>query len=259
VYRTVAALPHRLRGARLVNRWSPGTADSASQPRVGKRRDSPNPLRDYFDRHAEGPGVQKWLHYFEIYHRHLAKFVGRDPVVVEIGVFSGGSLPMWRQYFGPGCRVHGVDIDPECKAFEDDNVTIHIGDQADRALWNRFREAVPRVDILIDDGGHSPEQQSVTLEEMLPHLRPGGVYICEDVHGSGNGFAEFACALVHALNAGHITAGTGVDTSPRTPFQKAIHSVHFYPFLVLIEKHESSDEEFSAPLRGTQWRTSPWV
>jgi hypothetical protein len=259
VYRILAGLPHRLRGARLVARWGARAAGGDSHPKPGEIRDSPNPLRDYFDAHTEGPGVQKWLHYFEIYHRHLAKFVGRDPVVVEIGVFSSGSLPMWRHYFGPGCRVHGVDIDPECKAFEEEGIAIHIGDQADRAMWKRFREAVPRVDILIDDGGHSPEQQSVALEEMLPHLRPGGVYICEDVHGSGNGFAELACALARALDAGEITAESGIDTIARTPFQESIHSVHFYPLLVLIEKHGSSEREFSAPLRGTQWRTSPWA
>jgi Methyltransferase domain len=254
VYRAITGLRRRLRAARLVDRWNASTPGGAAQPGGSEAGDSPNPLREYFDRHAEGPGVQKWLHYFEVYHRHLARFVGRAPVVMEIGVFCGGSLPMWRQYFGAGCRVHGVDIDPECSAFEGGDVTIHIGDQADRGLWKRVREAVPRVDILIDDGGHTPEQQTVALEEMLPHLSHDGVYICEDVHGTGNGFAEYACALARALDAGEIRAGTGVDTSACTPFQRSIHSVHFYPFLVLIEKRELPGHEFSAPQRGTRWR-----
>lgn len=92
-------------------------------------------------------------------------------------------------YFGDGCRVHGVDIQQACKAYEDSHTSIHIGDQADRGFWKRFRGAVPTVDVLIDDGGHHPEQQKVTLEEMLQHLRPGGVYICEDVHGICHPFA----------------------------------------------------------------------
>ena len=110
----------------------------------------------------------KWLHYFDLYHRHLQKFIDRPVTVVEVGVYSGGSMPMWRHYFGEHCRVHGVDIQEECKMYEDAHTTIHIGDQADRAFWKRFRESVPAVDVLIDDGGHQPEQQMVTLEEMLP-------------------------------------------------------------------------------------------
>jgi hypothetical protein len=48
-----------------------------------------------------------------------------------------------------------------------------------------------------------------------------------------------------------------VDSSARTPFQAAIHSLHWYPFLLVIEKHETAEEDYSAPLRGTQWR--PWA
>ena len=32
-----------------------------------------NPLLDYFNRHQEGPGLWKWLHYFDIYHRHSSQ------------------------------------------------------------------------------------------------------------------------------------------------------------------------------------------
>src|SRR5262249_52626874 len=76
-----------------------------------------NPLRAYFDGVKEGSGVWKWLHYFELYDRHLRKFVGRPVTVAEVGVYSGGSLSMWRSYFGSGCQVHGVDIQEECKAY----------------------------------------------------------------------------------------------------------------------------------------------
>jgi hypothetical protein len=50
-----------------------------------------NPLERYFDTHTSGPGIWKWRHYFEIYHRHFARFVSTDVHVVEIGIFSGGS------------------------------------------------------------------------------------------------------------------------------------------------------------------------
>jgi hypothetical protein len=243
-----------MRAAVLASRWVAASVETRSP---AAHAPGTSAIRDHFEQHTHGPGVQKWIHYLDIYPRHLGKFVGKQPVVVEVGVQSGGSLSMWHGYFGAGCRVHGVDIDPGCKDFAGAGTTIHLGDQADRAMWSRFRDAVPVVDVFIDDGGHTHEQQCVALEEMLPHLRPGGVYICEDIHRSENRFAEAACGLVHALNAGDIVAGTGVDTCARTPFQAAIHSLHFYPFLLVIEKHDRPQAEFRAPLQGSEWRAPP--
>ena len=157
---------------------------------------------------------------------------------------------MWRDYFGEDCRVHGVDIQEECKVYEDSHTTIHIGDQADRAFWKQFRKSVPAVDVLIDDGGHQPEQQMVTLEEMLPHLRPGGIYICEDVHGNGNRFALFAHALADELNACVWALQQELATTP-TPFQAAIHSVHLYPIMVVVEKEIMDISEVNRPLLAT--------
>lgn len=253
-FRDLASLAERGRGRDMTKRWQDPRSSQLIASYVAERAQdaSSNPLRAYFDSVKEGPGIWKWLHYFEIYHRHLSKFVGQNVTVVEVGVYSGGSLPMWRHYFGDGCRVHGVDIQPECKVYENDHTTIHIGDQADRAFWKRLREAVPDVDVLIDDGGHAVEQQIVTLEETLPHLRPGGVYLCEDV--VGNRFATFAHSLADGLNSFAPTFAQEHITSRPTPFQRAVHSVHLYPFVVLIEKRETALEGLAAPKHGTKWQ-----
>src|SRR6266851_4236840 len=50
-----------------------------------------NPLMSYFEANIKGRGIWKWQHYFDIYHHHFSKFVGREVHIVEIGVFSGGS------------------------------------------------------------------------------------------------------------------------------------------------------------------------
>jgi len=215
---------------------------------------SANPLRAYFDQVTTGPGVWKWLHYFDIYHRHLAKFVDREVTVIEIGVYSGGSLSMWKHYFGRQCRIHGIDIEPACKVYEDKQITVHLGDQADRQFWKRFRDQVPAVDVLIDDGGHAPDQQRVTLEEILPHLRPGGVYICEDIHGIHNPFSQYAHGLADGLNAFHAAQGQKDMTTVPTPFQAAIHSVHFYPYVLVVEKNPTPAQFFVAPKHGSQWQ-----
>jgi hypothetical protein len=204
-----------------------------------------NPLLEYFHNHKTGPGIWKWEHYFEIYERHFSKFVGQPVDVMEIGIYSGGSLGMWRSYFGERSRIFGVDIEPACKVYEAPGINVHIGDQGSRDFWTSFKREVSGIDILIDDGSHAGEDQMVTLEEMLPHIRPGGVYLCEDVHGLHHGLVSFASGLISDLNAGR-----------RGPsgFQKSLHSVHFYPFVLVLEKHSQPISEFQAPKYGTEWQ-----
>ena len=84
---------------------------------------------------------------------------------------------MWREYFGPKVVIYGVDIEPNCRAYENDKTKIFIGDQADRSFWREFRQKVPFLDIVIDDGGHQTEQQIVSLEELLHSLFSAGAYL----------------------------------------------------------------------------------
>src|ERR1019366_716162 len=103
-----------------------------------------------------------------IYERHLQRFVGREIHIVEVGIFSGGSLPMWLEYFRAGGHIYGIDIEEACRAYAGDRIEIHIGDQADPTFWAKFLRGVPRVDVLIDDGGHEAHQQIATLKATLP-------------------------------------------------------------------------------------------
>lgn len=152
-----------------------------------------NALRSFFDARTEGHGITKWRHYFDIYARHFEKFRGTE---LEIGIYSGGSLDMWRDYFGPKAAIYGVDIQPACRVYEHSGVKVFIGDQADRSFWRSFRGAVPYLDIVVDDGDHEGELQIISLEELLPIIRPGGVSLCEDVCGAPNRFASY----VHGLS-----------------------------------------------------------
>ncbi|MGZ4287560.1 MAG: class I SAM-dependent methyltransferase [Solirubrobacteraceae bacterium] len=211
-----------------------------------------NPLEAYFDAHCEGPGLWKWRHYFEIYDRHFAKFVGREVHIVEIGIFSGGSLAMWQNYFGERCHIYGVDIEDACRVYEADNVRVFIGDQADRGFWRRFVEQVPRIDIVVDDGGHLARQQIVTLRSLLPHIAPGGVYLCEDIHLSSHPFHAFIDGVTRRLNA------IGSDPAPALSIHHQIASVHHYPLVTVIEKPERPVPDFESPRHGTEWQPFEW-
>ena len=202
-----------------------------------------NPLVSWYRDHT-GRSVHKFYGYLEIYHRHFARYRGRSPVLLEIGVNFGGSLQMWRDYFGPGCRLYGVDIEPGCKAFADEATTILIGDQADRDFLARLRKDLPRPDILIDDGGHRMEQQIATFEELYPHIADDGVYLCEDLHTSnwdrfGGGyrkdgsFVEFSKRLIDQLNAWH---WEGEQESAVNEFTRTSHGMHYYLSVLVIEK-----------------------
>lgn len=217
-----------------------------------------NPLRDFFKARLNGRGIWKWEHYFDIYHRHFEKFRGTDIHMLEIGVYSGGSLDMWRDYLGPRAHIYGVDIAKGCKVFENEDRKIFIGDQADRHFWRNFRGQVPELDIVVDDGGHTPKQQTVSLEELLPHLRPGGVYLCEDVHGIANKFAEFVHAKANGLNAIEKLHNDYTDNENRlncvaTQFQSSIASICLYPYVVVFEKREQPIAKLVAPKHGTEW------
>lgn len=217
--------------------------------------ESTNRLRRYFDAHIEGRVIMKWDQYFDVYDRHFRKFVGTDVCVLEVGVYGGGSLQMWREYFGAKCQIYGVDIDPACKKFEDNGTTIFTGDQSDRSFWASVRQQVPDIDILIDDGGHFPEQQITTLEEMLPHLRAGGVYVCEDVHGTWNPVSAYVHGLSLGLNA-YIQAAQP-DRCRATAFQQAVGSIHTYPFAIVVEKSATAIKEFRSLEAGSEWPEHP--
>jgi cephalosporin hydroxylase len=246
-------LPAINRGFVFARDWRPDTEDNETSRDKASADASENPLRNYFNSHKTGRGIWKWEHYFDVYHRYFHKFIGRETNVLEIGIYSGGSLRMWKDYFGPRSKMYGVDIEDSCKVYEEKGVKVFIGDQADRSFWRRFKQQVPILDIVIDDGGHAPEQQIATLEEMLPHLRAGGVYICEDVHGIHHHFAAYVSGLTSDLHCITGTAGEILAATP-TDFQRAVRAIHSYPFLVVIERAETPVQEFVAPKHGTEWQ-----
>ena len=158
--------------------------------------------------------IHKWDHYFEIYDRHFKKYKDKDVVLLEVGVSRGGSLQMWSDYFGKGSKFFGIDIDPRCKEFENENTKIFIGSQSDRKFLGYVKDNIPPVDILIDDGGHYMNQQIILFEELFGYVKKNGVYLCEDTHSSywlifGGGykrrgtFIEYSKNFIDMLNAFH--------------------------------------------------------
>ncbi|MBY0537557.1 MAG: class I SAM-dependent methyltransferase [Chitinophagaceae bacterium] len=201
-----------------------------------------NDLELYF-RNNDKRLIHKWAHYFEIYERHFAKYRNKPITILEIGVFQGGSLQMWKSYFGHSAQIFGVDIEPRCKEFEEDNIQIFIGSQSDPQFLESLKTKIPKVDILIDDGGHTMLQQITTFNHLFEHIKDDGVYLIEDLHTSywidyGGGhkrpgtFIEFSKQFIDQLNAFH----SQENSLKVTKFSENVSSIHYYDSVMVIEK-----------------------
>jgi hypothetical protein len=202
---------------------------------------SGNPLYAYFLAHRTGRLLDKWVHYFDVYDRHLSPWRGRSPRVLEIGVYQGGSLDLWEHYLGPGAVLVGVDVDEAAIRMADPGRTIVLGDQADPEFLASVVAQYGPFDIIIDDGGHTMEQQIVSIEALFPTLAEGGVYLCEDTHTSywdshGGGlhregtFMEWVKARVDDLHAYH-------RPDPAHPvWADLVDGLHCYDSVVVLDK-----------------------
>lgn len=65
----------------------------------------------------KGRVVHKWLHYLPIYEREFSTYRGRKINFLEIGIFKGGSIELWRNYFGTKSKISGIDIDHKCECY----------------------------------------------------------------------------------------------------------------------------------------------
>ena len=164
---------------------------------------------------------------------------------------------MWRWYFGEKFRYIGVDINPSAKQFTAPWATIFVGDQSSAAFWDQVAKEVPEVDILLDDGGHTMEQQKVTFNLMFSHVKTDGIYITEDLatsfaHRFGgvpyqsrahpDTFLEYSMLWINWLN-GYFVDGDMRRNTPSSKlsdferkFADSVASIHYYSQLVLVEK-----------------------
>lgn len=121
--------------------------------------------------------------YQRFYPWYLSAFRDAPVRLLEIGIDQLGSVHLWRRYFPAGVELHGIDRDE--KQFDDPAVQLHTVDQSDRAALRRFAGGTREpFDVIIDDGSHVPDHQLLTLGVLWEVLRPGGVYIIEDIETS---------------------------------------------------------------------------
>jgi SAM-dependent methyltransferase len=186
--------------------------------------------------------IHKWKHYFPIYERHFKEFVGKSVTFIEIGCGQGGSLQMWKRYFGPHALIVGIDINPACKAFEEDQIEVRIGDQSDDKFLQGLVSEFGTPDIVLDDGSHVMSHIIATFNCLYPRVAKNGIYMVEDLHTAywdefegglrkPSTFIELSKNLVDELNADHTRGALQA-----TQFSKSTLSMHFYDSVTVFER-----------------------
>lgn len=118
--------------------------------------------------------------YFYSYVELFGHMVNKKCVFIETGILDGGSLFMWRNWFGPEARIIGVDLNPEALKWKEHGFEIFIGDQGDPEFWKSLLSEVGHFDALLDDGGHQSFQQIVTAIEAIKYANNSCVIAVED-------------------------------------------------------------------------------
>ena len=197
-----------------------------------------NRLRDYFLNNKARP-INRWLHYLPLYERHFEKFVGQKVTVLEIGVDGGGSLQMWKDFFGPKAHIIGLDGEPTCK-FSESQIEVVIGHQGDEELLVKIATSYGGLDIVIDDGGHKYGDQRTSFETLYPFVRH--FYAIEDLHTSywpryqdpRKNVIRYLTQKLDELSAWHHPA-------PVTGFTRTTVGMHFYDSLCILEKGQVNE------------------
>jgi hypothetical protein len=129
---------------------------------------------------CNGPGGHGYVEVYELFFypiRNVAK------KIAEIGIETGSSLHLWREYF-PHATIYGIDIDDKSN-LDSERIKTFVGDQSKKEDLQKFiTKYGSNFDFILDDGGHSMEQQQISLGFLFKHVKPGGYYIIEDLQTS---------------------------------------------------------------------------
>jgi len=189
---------------------------------------------DLVDIFSENRGsiVHKWHHYIPLYDKYFSTYRNKKIRFLEIGVSQGGSLQIWRRYFGEDAIIYGIDIDPMCSKFNGIAGQVRIGSQDDTNFLASVIKEMGGVDIILDDGSHKMSHVNTTFKFLFQKLNFGGIYMIEDLHtaywksnGGGyddkNNFFKIVPDLINDMH--HWYHGAGITYPEISSYCTGIH------------------------------------
>jgi hypothetical protein len=209
----------------------------------------------YLDTLALKTGADKgsnYHNYTEVYAKYFAPFKEKQIKFLEIGIYKGASVKLWEEYF-KNADLHFMDITLQATEYFSSRSHYHLYNQENPRDLQRFIQATGGdFDIILDDGGHTMNQQITSFSILFPHLKSGGMYIIEDLHtsywkshggGGANTTVNFLKSLIDEVNfigsrtsrASHLNLPLSIQTELNI-YREKIYSMHFYDSLVIIIK-----------------------
>lgn len=182
----------------VFNQWGSVTAESIQEKLTSHRfGDEAAAGRPDFEQIARKYGTDKvTTHQYQfMYDKYLSSIRDDQLKVLEIGLGCnmdygpGASYYTWLEYL-PHVNLYFIEYDGQCaKKYQDKtpNAHVFVGDQADTLFLARFSTEATAdglFDIIIDDGGHTMDQQITSLEFLWKAVKPGGLYVIEDLQTS---------------------------------------------------------------------------
>ena len=181
----------------------------------------------------------KWDSYFLVYDKIFKKYKNKKIKFVEIGVANGGSLFIWRKFFGKKAKIIGIDANPYSKKLSKYGFKIYTGNQSDPNFWKKFFKKEGKVDVILDDGGHKNLQQISTVHYTLPYIKDGGMIVVEDMatsylkkefyNPSRFSFVSFCNKIIEFINY-----RSGLIKKNMNFYSKKIYSIEFFDSIAVL-------------------------
>jgi hypothetical protein len=122
-------------------------------------------------------------HYSEFYDRWFSPIKDKVTDICEIGVWDGCSLKAFEEYF-PNAQILGLDLDDKSYLNSDRIKTLQL-DQGNALQLNEVFKFINlqnrQFDLILDDGSHNITHQQLTFGKLFSLVKPGGMYIIEDL------------------------------------------------------------------------------
>jgi cephalosporin hydroxylase len=212
------------------------------------------------DQIAKESGTDKSsdIHNYAVkYDNYLSQYRNEPIKFFEIGVQYGYSVKMWEEYFSKA-EIYAIDIEPRCKIFETNRVKIDIGSQNDPDFLKQVSSNRGPFDVIVDDGSHHNESMYISFETLFPLLKPGGLYIVEDLtacywpwiqQNVENNFNRVIQKLVDHVHASGYTGIGSIKNDHKDPvfekdghkmdwWDKNIEYLHVYRNIAFIKKYD---------------------
>ena len=115
------------------------------------------------------------------YNKLFAPYEDTHVRFLEIGVWIGVSLQIWKDFFN-SIELFAIDSDViSIQLARKFGATGFEGDQSYKPFMDWIASEIGNLDIVIDDGGHWCDDQQVSFNALWPIINKGGIYVIEDL------------------------------------------------------------------------------